>query len=105
VTVGPLGFISSAAATSLPAKASEVDRAGRDAAEQQRKIQADRSAADAAGISQADGEDHQSSERDADGRLPWQQSAAESEESPPEAAPRRASAPLGETGNLLDLTG
>ena len=106
MSVGPLGFISSAAGAPLSAKASEADRAQRGAAEQQRRIQSVRSAAEAAGISETDGEQHQASERDADGRLPWQQTSLAAEDQQPEVQPEQTPLkPPGETGNFLDLTG
>jgi hypothetical protein len=59
--------------------------------------------ADAAGsVGEPDGEHHETAERDADGRLPWQQT---DEPETPAGDPRKGKDPSGHSGNFLDLTG
>jgi hypothetical protein len=60
-------------------------------------------AAAAAGIGQADGEDHQVADRDGDGRRPWQRPPAPPPV--PEPAAPKDRDPSGERGGLLDLSG
>ena len=111
MSVGPLGGIAGSVAGSplAQSKGSDVERAQQDAANQARRTAADKKAENAAGIGEADGEDHETADRDADGRRLW--------EAPPEAtsgdAPgqegRSDRAPVkdasGQRGNLLDLSG
>ena len=114
MSLGPLGGIVSSAAGSPLAqtKGSDVERAEQDSTGQARRVQADQQADSAAGIGEADGEDHETAERDADGRRLWepppQGEAAEAEDvetghSPDEGRSSRDS--TGQSGNLLDLTG
>ncbi len=106
--LGPLGNIAASAAGAPLAqtKGAELDRTHQDSASHQRRVQTEQKAEDAAGIGQTDGEEHQTDERDADGRLPWeipnrpQQSPEE-----PASASSRPKDPTGETGAQLDLLG
>lgn len=90
------------------ARGSEVERTQHDAVNQQRQAANDAKAELAAGIGAADGEEHATQERDADGRRLW--------EGTPNAKPRQPEGanehPLrqskdasGNCGNQLDLTG
>lgn len=74
MSLGPLSSLPASAAGAPLAQStgSDAARAKQETAAAQRSAAASRHADDAAGISQADGEDHQSDERDADGRLPWE---------------------------------
>ena len=112
MSMGPLGGIASSAAGSplSQAKGSDVERAEQDAAAQQRRVQADQKAENAAGIGEADGEDHETAERDADGRRLWEE--PQQQQAPDEATPelparesRLSKDSTGQSGNLLDLTG
>ena len=107
MSVGPLGGIAGSAAGSPLAqtKGSDVERAAQDAGNQQRQVQNQQKADSAAGIGETDGEDHETAERDADGRLPWRQSAAakQAEQSGDEQPPSKDA--LGQRGTQLDLTG
>jgi hypothetical protein len=87
-------------------KGSEIDRAQQDASAQQRVAQSDQKAESAAGIGETNGEDHEASERDADGRLPWRmrQNAQDTTE-PAAASPPASKDTSGQSGNLLDLNG
>jgi hypothetical protein len=88
------------------AKGSDVERTQQDSSNQQRRVQNDTKAADAAGIGQTDGEDHEAAERDADGRRIWERIA---KSKPHDEAPDEQSRPSrdasGQSGNLLDLSG
>jgi hypothetical protein len=110
MTMMPLtGLAGSAAGAPLSqASGSDVERSQKDALAQGRQSDATEKAERAAGIGQTD-QDQESSERDADGRRPW--------EAPPkrdkvDAAAEPADAPLrqskdasGQCGNQLDVTG
>ncbi len=96
MNIGPLNGINTGAAGSplVHAKGAEVERAGQQLGAERRRVYHGRKAAAAAGVGEPDGEDHEAStERDADGRRPW--------EEPPEpasarcAAGRRAKTPRG----------
>jgi len=108
-SVGPLGGVnvSAAGAPLAQTKGSDVDRAAQDVGAQRRAVVNEQKAEAAAGIGEADGEEHQTNERDADGRRLW--------ELPPEKQNNPAEDPstpqpqsrdtTGASGNLLDLTG
>jgi hypothetical protein len=111
MSVGPLGGLAgSVAGTPLAqTKGPEVERTQQDLKNQQRQVQNDLRAENAAGIGQADGEDHQPGERDADGRRFWEESPGGKTAGPPES-PEGAQQPrskdaTGKTGSLLDLSG
>jgi hypothetical protein len=91
-------------------KGAEIERTQQDEGNQQRRIEADQKAENASGIGEADGEDHETAERDANGRRLWgespQQQAADGFEEDgraPKDRPGKDSS--GQTGNLLDLDG
>jgi len=107
--LGPLGNIAAGAAGTPLAqtKGPELDRSHQEAASHQRRLQTEQQAANADGIGQTDGQEHQTDERDADGRLPWEipnrppQNAQESSSSPTTPPPD----PTGDIGAQLDLLG
>jgi hypothetical protein len=120
MSLGPLGGIASSAAGSplSQTKGSDAERVQQDTGNQQRRIQTDQKADSAAGIGEADGEDHETAERDADGRRLWEpppqadsadesqaDSADESQAASPPDQSRRSKDTTGQSGNLLDLTG
>ena len=115
MSLGPLGGIASSAAGSPLAqtKGSDVERAEQDAGSQARRVQTDQKAENAAGIGETDGEDHETAERDADGRRLWEEppegqpaeEAGEPDQAPAAHDPRRSKDSSGQRGNLLDLTG
>ena len=73
MSIGPLGFIGGVAGSSLAqSKGSELERTQHDVAGQERQAEVGRKADSAAGIGAADGEEHQTAERDADGRRLWE---------------------------------
>jgi hypothetical protein len=89
-----------------------VERGEQQSAAQARRVEADQQAESAAGIGEADGEDHETAERDADGRRLWEkppQGQAPQPEDPrpdrpPDEQPKSRDS-SGQTGGLLDLTG
>ncbi len=108
MNVGPMsGVVGSAAGAPLSqTSGSETERAQKDASANQRQVDNDKKAADAAGIGQTE-EDQGTSERDADGRRFWE---APDEKNPEQASnesepPQQAKDPTGDCGNSLDLTG
>lgn len=112
MTVVPLGAVSgSVAGTQLAqAKGSDLERAHHEAGNQQRRVQTEQKAEQAAGIDAADGEDHQAAERDADGRRLWEDTRRRRQDEPVDAAtesldPPQGSDPTGQSGTLLDLSG
>jgi hypothetical protein len=112
MSVGPLGGVAGSVAGSPLAqtKGAEPERAQQDAVAQQRRVDSDQKADDAAGIGQTDGEDHEPAERDADGRRPWEP-PPEAHGTPPAGDPSGPPSPpqskdaTGQRGGLLDLSG
>ena len=108
MSVGPTGGIagSAAGAPLAQTKGAEVDRARQDASGQERRVHNDKRAESAAGIGETDGEDHETAERDADGRRLWEKTAAGQQSGEESPAERRGSKDAsGQAGNLLDLSG
>lgn len=109
MSVGPLPPVAAGASgtTLAQAKGADLDRAQQESASYQRRVQAEQRADNAAGIGQADGEDHESSERDADGRRPWEIGGRSKPPTPAgsEPSPPLGKDPTGQTGTLLDLSG
>ena len=109
MSIGSLGIVGSLAGTPLPQRAAEADKLQRETADQARAVQAADRAEQAAGIGETE-EDSKTSERDADGRRPWEQSpTAKKESQPPLDAnvdpPGRAKDPSGACGGKLDIDG
>jgi len=112
MSVGPLGALagSVAGAPLAQAKGSDVERTSNDTGNQQRRVDADQKAENAAGIGAADGEDHETAERDADGRRLWEdtrrRSGGDSADAPSQAPEGpKGNDPTGQSGTLLDLSG
>ena len=111
MSVGPLGGIAGSAAGSplAQAKGSDVERAQQDAANQARRTASNQKAENAAGIGEADGEDHETADRDADGRRLWEappeitSGDAPDQDGSSDRAPAKDT--TGQRGNLLDLSG
>ena len=110
MSVGPLGFFGSIAATPAAQRGADTERVQQDTTRQQGEVKNNFLAESAAGIGETDGDEHDANERDADGRRPW--------EIGPDAKPKDASVPTAEplpirqskdlsgtTGGQLDLTG
>jgi hypothetical protein len=111
MSVGPMGFFGSIAATPLAqSQGSDVDRAAQDSAGQSRQASNEAKAENAAGIGQTDGEEHAAAERDADGRRLWEKPPGKKDPAGAPPAPAAVPPPLskdasGQSGNQLDLTG
>lgn len=108
MSVGPMGGIASSVA-GLPlaqAKGSEVERAGQEAVGHERKVTSQEKAERAGGIGETDGQDHETGERDADGRRLWErQEPPHHGEVLPEAERTAPRDTTGQAGNELDLSG
>lgn len=113
MSVGSLGIAGSLAGAPLAQKTgAAVDRAKQDTAHAQRQAEATERTADAAGIGETH-EEHEASERDADGRMPWEfpakpaaDATAESQTSEETSQPPTGVRdPKGEAGGQLDLVG
>jgi hypothetical protein len=59
----------------------------------------------AAGIGQTDGEDHQTADRDADGRRAWEIPPQKNAEGDPADEPPQVKDPSGQSGGTIDLSG
>jgi hypothetical protein len=110
MSMAPLGGIAtSAAGAPLSQTAgSDTERAHKESLAQQRHIEAGQKAEQAAGIGQTE-QDQESSERDADGRRPWEEAAKSPKQSANGGAPgphsRQSKDATGQSGTQLDLTG
>jgi hypothetical protein len=116
MSIGSLGIIGSLAGAPLPQRTAAADQAQADSASQSREAQAELKAEAAAGIGRTE-EDAQSSERDADGRRPWEfphhgqsgegdmphEQPSEQPTSASSEDPPRSTDPHAEAGGSLDL--
>jgi hypothetical protein len=108
MSVGPaIGIAASVAGLQLAqTTGTDVERTEQDVGAQQRVAQSGLKAETAASIGEADGQNHETEDRDADGRLPWILPAAKkkaAEDGDKTVAPPKD--PTGQSGNLLDLSG
>ena len=108
MSIGSLGIVGSLAGTPLAQKGPEADKVQKEAADRSRQTDAEVRAEMAAGIGQTE-EESQASERDADGRRPWEVPARKKEEEraadPAVDASIPARDPSGERGGLIDISG
>jgi hypothetical protein len=113
MSIGSMGIVGGAAGTPLSqVKQAEAERT-RAAADQQRKARADGLTESASDVGRADGENHESHDRDADGRLgymlqePPSEATAEADVATDDvlAVSPPASDPSGISGSKLDLLG
>ena len=112
MSIGPMGGIAGSVAGSPLAqiKGSDTERAQQDSVAQQRRVDSDSKAEAASGIGETDGDDHETAERDADGRSSWE-AKAKAEEDPLKLGEESCSEEpqskdaSGQSGNLLDLSG
>jgi hypothetical protein len=89
------------------ASGADVERARQETTAQQRATATDKKAESAAGIGETDGEEHQTNDRDADGRRIWElEEAARKKVQAAEAgdAVRLSRDATGQSGNQLDLS-
>lgn len=87
---------------------SDVERAQHDASAEKRVSSAAAKADNAAGIAETDGQDHETADRDADGRRAWEIGADRrkvQEQAEVETPPASSKDATGESGKQLDLTG
>lgn len=114
MSIGLLSNIGGSVAGSSLAqvRGSDADRAPQEQSASQLVAQSNEKAELASGVGQTDGDDHQTAERDADGRQVWQlrrkppaqrAGTADDEAAPPPDA--RAKDPTGQSGSMLDLSG
>lgn len=110
MSIGSLGIIGGVAGSPLSQVKGDADRVRAAADAQARQVDAQQQAEDAAGIGRTDGENHETHERDADGRRFWEappepkSEASVVEEAPGDDVPHPAD-PTGQRGGQLDLTG
>jgi len=109
MSIGSLsGIAGSVAGTSLAqTRGSEIDRAQQESSARELRTRSEQKAEMAAGIGQADGDNHQTAERDADGRRLWEFPQRHGEQDAGHEEPRHSHGqdPTGQSGNLLDLSG
>ncbi len=109
MSIGPMTSIGgSVAGTALAqTRSSNVNRAGRRAVRGSYAAESEQNAELAAGIGQADGDNHQAADRDADGRRLWESRRRQAAEDGGSDAPRRLEVPdpTGQSGSMLDLSG
>lgn len=109
MSVGPMGMAGSVAGSHLPqVQGVDRERAAGEASDQVRQTESAERAENASGVGQTE-EDQEASDRDADGRRPWE-APAEVPPSPQgvdeEADPApRSKDPTGDRGRHLDLSG
>ena len=109
MSIGPLSHVGVAAGTPLAqSKGSEVQRAGHDVAHQERQVDMVRKAENAAGVGATEGEETETSDRDADGRRLWQAPRGDGQRLADDASTseeHRVMDPSGRSGTQLDLAG
>jgi hypothetical protein len=109
MSIGSLGIVGSLAGSPLAQKAPEADKVQKDATDRTRQTDAELRAESAAGIGQTE-EESQASERDADGRRPWEMPQRKQGDEPvPEVSAdggtTSAKDPSGDRGSLIDISG
>ena len=108
MSIASLGIVGGLASSATAQRAADTERIERETTEQTRQTTADEKAENAAGIGQTE-EDSQTSERDADGRRPWENTRRK--KTPPASATAESTElpsskdPTGACGNQLDLMG
>jgi hypothetical protein len=107
MSIGSLGMIGSLATSSTAQRVGDVEKVERDTADRARQTESNSVAEEAAGIGHTE-QESEASDRDADGRRPWEfpGHARRSEEEAAQAGPPHVSKdPTGQTGGTLDLLG
>jgi hypothetical protein len=111
MSMGPLGMIGAAAGSPLAqGKGSDVDKVQQETAGQARQVQMDEKAEQADGVGQTE-QDEQATDRDADGRRPWERAPNGSKEGTDDASAsieghdRCSTDPTGQSGRQVDLSG
>jgi hypothetical protein len=110
MSIGSLGFAGIGAATPLAqTKGTDADREAQESTAKEMQQQTDAQAEQAAGVGQTDGDEHETADRDADGRRLWElpakkKAVAKATASVVEESTHSRDA-SGQCGNELDLTG
>ncbi len=109
MSIGSLGIVGSLAGTPLAQKGPEGDKVQKDATDRTRQTDAEVRAESAAGIGQTE-EESQASERDADGRRPWEVPTRKKADEPAadpavDGSIPAAKDPSGDRGTLIDVSG
>jgi hypothetical protein len=109
MSVGSLGFFGSVAATPAAQRGADAERVQQDTIRQQGDAKSELQAEKAGGIGETDGDEHDTNERDADGRRPWEiaprAKKADADQKSEPAPSRQSKDATGTTGGQLDLTG
>ncbi len=109
MSIGSFGILGSVASTPLAQAKSADQQSADNTVGHQRQVDAAANAEAAAGIGKTDGDNHEASERDADGRKLWENGVGK-----PKAAKAIGETPVeislskdasGNSGNTLDLVG
>jgi hypothetical protein len=108
MSIGSLGIVGSLAGSALAQKAPEADKVQKEATDRTRQTDAEARAESAAGIGQTE-EESQASERDADGRRPWELPQRKKADEPVpdsgDGVTQAAKDPTGDRGGLIDISG
>lgn len=111
MSVGPLGMAGSSAGSQLAqSHGSDVNRTQQDTSDQARQVQNTEKAESASGVGQTE-QDEEASDRDADGRRPWELEASETnddaqqDEAAGSVEPPQSKDATGQRGNHVDLSG
>jgi hypothetical protein len=111
MSIGPMGMIGSAAGSPLAqGQGNEVQRAQQDTADSARQMQMNEKAEEASGVGQTE-QDEEASDRDADGRRPWEIGPENTDDQPADStagdshALHQSKDPTGQRGRQLDLSG
>jgi hypothetical protein len=104
MSINSLGIVSSLAATPLAQKGPQADQVQRQAVDHARQAESQSRAEVAAGIGQTE-EESEASERDADGRRPWEIPPLRKADEPMPDAPPAAIDQGSERGGLIDISG
>jgi hypothetical protein len=112
MSIGSLGFAGLGAGTPLPqSKGTDADREVQESTTKELQQQTDAQAEQAQGVGQTDGDEHETADRDADGRRLWELPAKKKKQPKPEEVLANMQPPVasrdasGQCGNTLDLTG
>lgn len=104
MSIGPLGAASAAGLPLAQTRGAAAERAQEELGAQRRQVYHKQKAEAADGVGEPDGEDHETAQRDADGRRPWEDQP-EREQSDGGPVIRQSKDPSQQSGKLLDLTG
>jgi hypothetical protein len=109
MSIGPMNPIAASVIGSTYGmnRASDIERTQQDSTSQEVRLESAEKAETASDVGETDGRDSQTSERDGDGRRPWEfrRGRAKGTADAPPADPHLPKDPTGLSGNALDLTG